>query len=96
MRAPACFFVLVLVACFPLQQVVELLVPALIILLIGTIKSSLTVEEIPEGLVTTDTPIVTYESMQNVSAYPNVLCYDNNMFLRYLRVHTVFITHRTP
>lgn len=77
---------------------VELLVPALIILLIGSIKSSLTVLEIPEGVVATDTPVVTYESMQNVATFPNVLCYDNNMFLRYIiRLFTYFIgKHTTP
>lgn len=65
-------------------QLVELIVPALIILLIGAIKNSLTVDLIPEGFVLTDTPVATYESMQNVATFPNVLCYDNNMFLRYV------------
>lgn len=65
------------------MQLVELVVPALIILLIGSIKSTLNVEEIAEGIVTTDTPVATFESMQDVATFPNVLCYDNNMFLRY-------------
>eukprot|EP00903_Cladosiphon_okamuranus_P008962 g8576.t1 len=64
------------------QLLVELLVPALIILLIGSIKSSLNVETIPEGLVVRDTPVPTYESMQDMATFPYVLCYDNNMFLR--------------
>lgn len=31
---------------------------------------------------TVDTPLATYADMQNQTTFPNVLCYDNNMFLR--------------
>ncbi|CAM9405596.1 unnamed protein product, partial [Scytosiphon promiscuus] len=65
-----------------LQLVIELFVPALIILLIGSIKSSIESEELPAGIPVADTPVVTYGSMQNLTTFPNVLCYDNNMFMR--------------
>lgn len=59
----------------------ELLVPAVIMLLLGGINS-LTTEELEAGTPTTDTPIVTYEAIQSMDTFPNVLCYDNNMFMR--------------
>lgn len=51
-------------------------------LLIGTIKSTISSVITEEAIPATDTPIPTYEVMQNVSTFPNVLCYDNNMFMR--------------
>lgn len=68
----------------PLLQAVELLVPAIIMLLIGSLKNGLTTEELDAATPITDTPVVTYEAMQSVDTFPNVLCYDNNMFMRYL------------
>ena len=67
----------------PLLQAVELLVPAIIMLLIGSIKNSLTTEKLGAATPTTDSPVITYEAMQSVNAFPNVVCYDNNMFMRY-------------
>lgn len=65
------------------QQLVELLVPAIVMALIGLIKEALTVNVFPEHVPLTDSPVVTYDIMQDTAVYPNVLCYDNNMFLRY-------------
>lgn len=60
----------------------ELLFPALITLLIGLIKSSLTVDVFGEVVPVTDTPVPTYGELESSLSYPNVLCYDNNMFHR--------------
>lgn len=51
-------------------------------LLIGSIKTTIPSVITEEAVPATDTPVVTYEAMQNVSTFPNVLCYDNNMFMR--------------
>ncbi|CAM9937825.1 unnamed protein product, partial [Ectocarpus fasciculatus] len=51
-------------------------------LLIGVIKGSLNPEELDAGVPATDTPVVTYEALQNTTLSPNVLCYDNNVFHR--------------
>ncbi len=67
-------------------QVIELLVPALIILGIGSIKRGIKTETLDASSPITDTPVVTYEAMQNASTFPNVLCYDDNMFMRYFVV----------
>ena len=67
-----------------IMQAIELLVPALIMLAIGGIKSGINPKELDASTPIADTPIVTYEAMQNVSTFPNVLCYDNNMFMRCL------------
>lgn len=29
-----------------------------------------------------DTPVPTYETLQTYAVYPNVLCYDDNLFMR--------------
>lgn len=63
-------------------QAIELLVPAIIMLLIGSIKNAITVEVFDAGIPSTDSPVVTYDLMQNLTTFPNVLCYDNNMFMR--------------
>lgn len=60
--------------------------PALIILMVGSIKNSITTSVMEEYIPTGDTPVATYEAMQNASSFPNVLCYDNNMFMRYFVV----------
>ena len=60
-----------------------MLCPAVIMLLIGSIKSTISSVITEEAVPDTDTPIVTYEVMQNATAFPNVLCYDNNMFIRW-------------
>ncbi|CAN0021601.1 unnamed protein product [Pylaiella littoralis] len=65
-----------------LQLAVELLVPALIILLIGAIKTALNPTKLPGAVPSTDTPVPTYEALQSTGGSPNVLCYDNNMFRR--------------
>lgn len=64
------------------QQLVELLVPAIVMALIGLIKEAITVDVFPAFVPVTDSPVVTYDIMQDTAVYPNVLCYDNNMFLR--------------
>lgn len=51
-------------------------------LLIGVIKNSLSPEELDAGTPATDTPVVTYEALQNTTISPNALCYDYNVFLR--------------
>lgn len=66
-------------------QALELLCPAVIMLLIGTIKTAITSEVTEAGMPATDTPVPTYESMQGMPNFPNVLCYDNNMFMRHVR-----------
>lgn len=67
------------VCCF---QALELLCPAVIMLLIGTIKNTITPVINEAALPSSDTPVPTYGSLQNVATFPNVLCYDNNMFMR--------------
>ena len=69
------------------EQVLELAVPAVIMLLIGTVKSVVDVEVKEETIPAMDAPIVTYAAMQNTTSYPYVLCYDNNIFLRYSELH---------
>lgn len=66
-------------------QALELLCPAVIMLLIGSIKTVIISEVTEERMPTTDTPVPTYESMQSVPTFPNVLCYDNNMFMRHVQ-----------
>ena len=73
-----------------IMQAIELLVPALIMLAIGGIKSGINPKELDASTPIADTPIVTYEAMQNVSTFPNVLCYDNNMFMRCYDVMLLF------
>lgn len=65
------------------MQLVELLVPAIIIALIGAIKNSITVDTFGDVIPTLDTPVATWDVLVNRTVYPNVLCYDNNAFLRY-------------
>ena len=51
-------------------------------LLIGALKGDLDLEVFDEVIPTSDTPVMTYDALQNTTTFPNVLCYDNNMFLR--------------
>lgn len=60
----------------------ELFVPAVIVLLIGAIKSSLTVDVFSEEVPASDAPVPTFGELAGNISYPNVLCYDNNMFQR--------------
>lgn len=64
-------------------QALELLCPAVIVLLIGSIKNAITTVVTEEGVPVSDTPVATYGAIQNSSTFPNVLCYDNNMLMRY-------------
>lgn len=64
----------------------ELAVPAVIILLLGTIKSVIDVERKEESIPEMDAPVFTYAAIQDTISYPYVLCYDNNMFLRYFEL----------
>lgn len=52
--------------------------------LIGTIKGSIDVDVFLEEIPTSDTPLMTYDAYQNTTTFPNMLCYDNNIFMRYL------------
>ena len=63
-------------------QALELLCPAVIMLLIGSIKNTITPEVTEAAIPSSDTPVPTYGSLQNIATFPNVLCYDNNMFMR--------------
>lgn len=64
-------------------QALELLCPAVIMLLIGAIKNIITPVINEAVMPSSDTPVPTYGSLQNVTTtFPNVLCYDNNMFMR--------------
>lgn len=50
--------------------------------LIGAIKSAVEVEVYPDAVPILDTPVPVYAELENQVSYPNVLCFDNNMFLR--------------
>ena len=63
-------------------QLVELLVPAIIMLLIAAIKGVIEVDEFEAFIPDADVPVVSYEAIQNTTSYPNVLCHDNNAFFR--------------
>lgn len=69
--------------CFSGSQLVELIVPAVVIALVGGIKSAIDVDVFPQFIPTTDSPVTSYDVMEANAVYPNVLCYDYNMFLRY-------------
>lgn len=59
--------------------------PAVIMLLIGSIKGLIDVREFEEYIPAADVPVVPYEIIHNITtSYPNVLCYDNNPFYRYI------------
>ena len=62
----------------------ELALPGVIMLLIGVIKNGITVDTFEEAIPTSDTPVMTYDAYQNTTTFPNVLCYDNNIFMRYV------------
>ena len=64
------------------MQVVELGLPALIMWLLGVIKGTAIAEVFPEVVPSSDTPVMTYGALQNTTTSPNVLCYDDNIFLR--------------
>ena len=66
------------------MQVVELALPALFMLLLGVIKGNPTPEVFAEVVPSSDTPVMTYDALQNTTTFPNVLCDDDNIFLRYV------------
>ena len=64
----------------------ELALPAVIMALIGVIKGSIDVDVFLEAIPASDAPLMTYDAYQNTTTFPNLLCYDNNIFMRYLNL----------
>lgn len=69
---------------------VELAVPAIIMLLLGAIiKAGADLDKFPAEVPTSDTPVFTYGDMQNIPTYPSALCFDDDMFLREWNIHGI-------
>ena len=52
--------------------------------LVSAVKDLIEVEEFESYIPAADVPVVPYEVIQETASYPNVLCYDNNVFYRFV------------
>lgn len=67
-----------------ISQLVEIVMPGVIMLVIGAMKSYIDVDKFEASIPVADVPVVPYEVLQDMASYPNVMCYDNNLFYRYV------------
>lgn len=58
-------------------------------LVIGAIKSHIDVDKFEAFVPAADVPVVPYEVLQDMASHPNVICYDNNLFYRF--VYPVYV-----
>ena len=52
--------------------------------LLGLIKGDYKPKRYEGDIPLADTPVPTYQDLEVFASHPNVLCYDNNIFFRYL------------
>ena len=52
--------------------------------LVSAVKGLIEVEDFEAYIPAADVPVVPYEVIQETESYPNVLCYDNNVFYRFV------------
>lgn len=64
------------------QLLLELVIPIFFIVAIGSLKNLLKSTTVPSEIPQTSYPVPTMESLLDQTKYPNLMCFDFNMFYR--------------